>query len=279
MIREIGLRRDQQSPYVVTQFSSGETTPRFNDFCDVLRAICWNWSQFGVSVSLLVSIAIPCYSSHESSIHILVFLSPLLRRFLLSLLQRPYDGWLAFHCVVLYRETDRCDKKKFSTYSDAKNRRLRRRSYCWHRINLSISSWCRRFKISRVVFVSLRAHFDFTLYTEVTYALLRIVIARMRMETLYILLTSLSHYGVSNFNHSIENLFSMKTLFARCDACDEISRPARVFHLCCKIPTTPRRGKKRTREGTRAKKKSRNDWMCGRGTAVDDGPVWAWRRA
>lgn len=56
-IREIGLRRDQQSPYVVTQFSSGETIPRFNDFCDVLRAIFWNWSQFGVPVSLLVSIA------------------------------------------------------------------------------------------------------------------------------------------------------------------------------------------------------------------------------
>lgn len=54
MIREIGLRRDQQSPYVVTQFSNGETRPRFNDFCDVLRAIFWNWSQFGVPVSLLV---------------------------------------------------------------------------------------------------------------------------------------------------------------------------------------------------------------------------------
>lgn len=137
-IREIGLRRDQQSPYVVTQFSSGETTPRFNDFCDVLRVIFWNWSQFGVPVSLLVSIAIPCYSSHESSIYILVFLSPSLRRLVLSLSQRPYDGWLAFHCLVFYQETDQCDKKNFRLIVTPKidDSSSSRRSYCLDRINL-----------------------------------------------------------------------------------------------------------------------------------------------
>lgn len=84
-IREIGLRRDQQSPYVVTQFSSGETS----SFQRLLRRPSCNFLKLEpVRLASVASgfhrIAIPCYSSHESSIHILVFLSPSLRRFVLS---------------------------------------------------------------------------------------------------------------------------------------------------------------------------------------------------
>jgi len=51
-------------------------------------------------------------------------------------LRQPYDGWVAFHCLALYREIDRRDKKIFDLYSDVKKRRFRRSGYCLHRINL-----------------------------------------------------------------------------------------------------------------------------------------------
>lgn len=84
-ICEIGLRRDQQSPYVVTQFSSGETS----SFQRLLRRPSCDFLKLeSVRRASVASgfhrIAIPCYSSHELSIHILVFLSPSLRRFVLS---------------------------------------------------------------------------------------------------------------------------------------------------------------------------------------------------